>query len=122
MTPFWFGIVALCTLAAIINFALAAGRLHQPLAAGTRAVAGLLSLGLAIGIPVGKAFAIPHVYLTQETVLIAVGIFIAVVFMIPSYVDKGQQVTQKPTIQERAARPVKATIRLRDAGSDEWVN
>ena len=29
----------------------------------------------------------------------------------------------EPTIQERAARPANATVRLRDGGgSDEWVN
>jgi hypothetical protein len=123
VTPFWYAIVALCVVAALVNGALAFARRKHALAAAMRGVAALLSIGLAAGIVLGKAIAMAHPYLTKENVFIGIGVFIAVVFLLPSYVEKQAGDAPKVTLQQRAARPTNATIRLRDAkGADEWVN
>jgi hypothetical protein len=123
VTPFWYAIVALCALAAAINFILAATRRKHPMVALVRATAGVVSLVPAVGIVLGKALQIPHLYLTQQNVFIGLGVFIAIVFLLPSYIEKNAGEAPKVTLQQRAARPVNATIRLRDAkSSDEWMN
>ena len=86
MTPFWFwAIVALCALAAVINFILAYARRKHPTVALMRGAAGAVSLLVAVGIILGKVIAIAHPYLTRENVFIGVGVFIALVFFLPSY-------------------------------------
>lgn len=123
MTPFWYAIVALCVLAAAINFILAYARRKHPMVALVRGVAGAVSLAPAIGIVLGKALQIPHLYLTQQNVFIGLGVFIAIVFLLPSYIEKNAGEAPRVTLQQRAARPINATIRLRDAkSSDEWMN
>ena len=122
MTLFWYAIVTLCVIAAIINFILAYARRKHPMMALLRGGAGAVSLALALGIIVGKVLEIPHTYLTRENVFIAVGIFIAIVFLLPSYIEKVNGEGPKMSIQQRAARPIKATVRLRDVQPDEWVN
>jgi len=122
VTPFWYAIVTLCVIAAIINFIFAYARRKHPMMALVRGGAGAVSLALALGIIVGKVLEIPHADLTRENVFIAVGVFIAIVFLVPSYIEKANGEGPKVSIQERAARPVKATVRLRDVRSDEWVN
>jgi hypothetical protein len=119
----WYLIAALCAVAAVINFALAASRRKQPLVALVRALAGLLPLGAAAGIVLGKALRISHPAFTRETAFIAFGVFIAVIFFLPSYIEKSLGEAPKVTLQQRAARPINATVRLRDAkSSDEWMN
>jgi peptidoglycan/LPS O-acetylase OafA/YrhL len=125
VTPFWYAIVALACLAGIINFALAAARRKRATTALVRVVAGSISLILAIGILYGKAIASwhPPVPLTKENVFIAFGVFVAIVFFVPSYIERATGDQPKVSMQERAARPVNATVRLRDArAGDEWVN
>ncbi len=125
MTPFWYAIVALACLAGIINFALAAARRKRATTALVRVVAGSISLILAIGILFGKAIASWHPPgpLTKENVFIAFGVFVAIVFFVPSYIERATGDQPKVSMQERAARPVNATVRLRDArAGDEWVN
>ena len=119
----WYLTAALCVVAAVINFALAYARRQHTVIAVVRAVAGIVPLVAAAGIVLGKITAIPHPYFTRENVFIAFGVFIAIVFFLPSYIEKQMGEAPKVTLQQRAARPANATIRLRDAkGSDESVN
>ncbi len=119
----WYLTAALCVVAAIINFSLAYARRQHTMVAGVRAIAGIIPLIAAAGIVLGKITDIPHPYFTRENVFIAFGVFIAIVFFLPSYIEKQAGETPKVTLQQRAARPTNATVRLRDAkGSDEWVN
>jgi hypothetical protein len=125
MTAFWYLITALGLLAAIINFILAGMRRQQVMVALVRALAGLISLGLAAGIVVGKAAHLhPPFPLSVQTVFIATGVFVFAVLFLPSYFDKSTspQDEKKVTLQQRAARPAKATVRLQNSGTDEWVN
>jgi cytochrome c biogenesis protein CcdA len=121
---YWYIIVALGVIAAIINFGIAASRRKQPVVVGVRVMAGLVSLAVSVGIIVGKAFRLAHPYLQWQEVVIGFGVFIFAVLLLPSYVgkDAASEVGTKMTLQQRAARPANATIRLRDAHSDEWVN
>ena len=129
MSSFWYLITALAILAAIINFSIAIARRKQPLVALVRALAGLVSLAAAIGVVVGKAIqlhpsSVLGFSLQWQMVIIATGVFVFIVLLAPSYV--GRDSTQpEPTLGERAklaARPVNATVRLREQGADEWVN
>lgn len=124
MTTFWIIIVVVAIIVATINFAIAAARRKTPLVALVRGVAGLLSLLLAIGIVVGKAIVIQHPPLKWQDVFIGFGVFVFALLVLPTYVDRGKDTdAPKVTLQQRAARPANATIRLRDVkGSDEWVN
>ena len=125
MDQFWFWaiIVALCALAAVINFILAYVRRNHPTVALVRGAAGAVSLLVAVGIILGKVIAIAHPYVTRENVFIGVGVFIALVFLLPSYYEKNAGEAPKVTIQQRAARPANATVRLRDAAApEEWMN
>jgi hypothetical protein len=123
VTLFWYIIVALGCIAAVINFSIAASRRKQPVVAGVRVLAGLVSLAVSIGIVVGKAFRLEHPVLQWQEVIIGFGVFIFAVLLLPSYVGKEEsEMGNKATLQQRAARPANATIRLRDAKSDEWVN
>ena len=121
MVAFWYVIFALGIIAAIINLSLAVTRRKQPMVAAARGFAGLLSLAAVVGIIVGKAIQISHPPLQPQEVFIATGVFIFAVLLLPSYADRGSK-EAKPTLQQRAARPANATVRLREAGSDEWVN
>jgi hypothetical protein len=127
-TIFWPTIATLAVLAAIINFAIAVSRRQYPVVALVRGLAGTASLALALIIALGKA-AQYHpedigVTLQWQTVFIATGVFIFAVLWLPSYVERGSRAPARPTIQERAARPAKATIRLQrtSVNGDEWVN
>lgn len=122
MTAVWYIVVALGILAAIINFSIAVARRKQPMVMIVRTLAGLVSLGAAVGVVLGKAERIAHPYLEAQYVFIGVGVFVFAVLLLPSYVDRGSKDTSKVSMQQRAARPANATIRLRDAGGDEWVN
>lgn len=124
MTTFWIVIIVVAIIVSTINFAIAAARRKTPMVALVRGVAGLLSLLLAIGIIVGKAIVIQHPYFGWQDVFIGFGVFVFAVLWLPTYVERSQNASPKVTIQERAARPANATIRLRDVKSsaDEWVN
>ena len=125
MTAFWYLITALGLLAAIINFVLAALRRRQTSVALVRGLAGLISLGLSAGIVVGKALRLhPPFTLSWQTVFIAAGVFVFAVLFLPSYFDQSNRAedAQKVTLQQRAARPAKATVRLQNSSTDEWVN
>jgi hypothetical protein len=125
MTAFWYLITALGILAAIINFVLAGVRRQQTMVMAVRGLAGLVSLVLSIGIVVGKAIHLkPPFPLEAQTVFIAAGVFVFAVLFLPSYLEKSNSDgdEKKVTLQERAARPAKATIRLQNNGPDEWVN
>jgi protein-S-isoprenylcysteine O-methyltransferase Ste14 len=119
----WPSVIAIGCLAAIINFGIAASRRKQPMVAVVRVLAGLVSLAVSVGIIIGKAFRLEHPTLQWQEVVIGFGVFIFAVLLLPSYVGK-DEASENPrlTLQQRAARPVNATIRLRDAATDEWVN
>jgi fatty acid desaturase len=121
VTAFWYIIIALGFIAAIVNFSLAAARRKKPMVALVRSIAGVASLVPPVGILVGKLVLHAHLpsSVNWQTVFIVSGVFIFAVLFLPTYVDKD---TEHPTIQERAARPTNATIRLEKSGSDEWMN
>jgi len=123
VSPFWYLITGLGVLAAIINFTIAAARRNEPMVALARGLAGLVSLAAAIGIIAGKDVLHYHppFHLEWQSVIIVSGVFVFAVLLLPSYVGRGEKTEANP-LQERAARPVNATIRLREKGSDEWVN
>jgi len=127
LSMFWPMITTLAFLAAVINFAIAIARRKYPLVALVRALAGGASLALAVLIVVGKALQIkelisPGLQLEWQTVIIATGVFIFAVLWLPSYVERVSRAPARTSIQERAARPAKATVRLQRTGTDEWVN
>jgi hypothetical protein len=124
VTPLWYFVIAIGCLAAIINFGIAASRRNQPMVAVVRVLAGLVSLAVSAGIILGKAFRLQHPTLQWQEVIIGFGVFIFAVLLLPSYVGREDETSgsPRPTLQQRAARPANATIRLRDAHTDEWVN
>ncbi len=123
MAAFWFIIIALGCLAAVVNFSIAFSRRSQPMVALIRTLAGLVSLAVSIGIIIGKAFRLSHPYLQWQEVIIGFGVFIFAVLLLPSYVGRDSgEAAPKMTLQQRAARPANATVRLRNAQTDEWVN
>ncbi len=123
MTPLWYFIIALGCLAAVINFSIAASRRKQPMVAIVRVAAGLVSLAVSVGIIIGKTFRLQHPTLQWQEVVIGFGVFIFAVLLLPSYVGRDDNVeSPKLTLQQRAARPVNATVRLRNPQTDEWVN
>jgi protein-S-isoprenylcysteine O-methyltransferase Ste14 len=123
VTPLWYFVVAIGCLAAIINFGIAASRRNQPMVAVVRVLAGLVSLAVSAGIIIGKAFRLQHPTLQWQEVIIGFGVFIFAVLLLPSYVGRDEASgSPRVTLQQRAARPANATIRLRDAKTDEWVN
>lgn len=127
MTAFWYFIVAIGLLATVINFALAAGRRDRPLYAGVRALAGVVSLAVSVGIVVSKAVLGMHMPASfqgtdpRAFVIIATGLFIGGTLMLPAYIERGNGERQGPNLRERAARPANASIRL-ERDSDQWVN
>ncbi len=121
MTPFWIAIIALGILAAIVNFTLAAMHRDEPMVLAVRALAGLVSLIAAVGIIVGKEANLVHVLLDWPVKLIAAGVFVFAVLFLPSIVGK-KSGEAEVTLQQRAARPTNATVRLREQSADEWMN
>ena len=125
---FWPMITTLAVIAAIINFAIAVSRRQYTLIALVRAVAGFASFILAAGVVLDKTMqwhAFQSLNLTDlqwPTVFIATGVFVFVVLWFPAYVERSSRAPARTSIQERAARPVKATVRLQRSGPDEWVN
>jgi fatty acid desaturase len=121
LTPFWIIIVVLAIIAALVNFAIGASRRAEPLVFAVRLAAGVASLAAAAFIVVGKVGSLIPFILTWPERIILAGVFVFAVLFIPSAVERNREQTE-PTIQQRAARPANATVRLREGGSDEWVN
>jgi len=121
-TPFWIIIIVLALIAAAVNFALSVSRRGNSLVFATRIAAGLASVAAAAFIIIGKLTDVMPVLLQWSDRLILAGLFVFAVLFVPSIVERRREQTTEPTIQQRAARPANATIRLRESGSDEWVN
>ncbi len=121
-TPFWIMIIALALIAAAVNFAIGASHRNEPLVFAVRLAAGLVSVAAVGFIIYGKLADLMPVLLTWPERIIMAGVFVFAVLFIPSVVERNREQTTEPTIQQRAARPANATIRLRDSGADEWVN
>ncbi len=121
MTLFWIIITALGVLAAIVNFAIAATRRGEPMVVAVRVLAGLVSLVASAGIIVGKEASLVGVILPWPVKVIAAGVFVFAVLFVPSLVGKTDNAAEV-TLQQRAARPTNATVRLREQGADPWVN
>lgn len=132
---FWPLIITLALIAALINLGLAIARRRYPMVALVRGVAGFLSLALGIGIIVGKSLQLhPPFALDAPTVFIAAGVFVFATLWLPSRlelnIERESGAKTPTTMQERAARPTNATIRLQQSGAksggktgaDEWVN
>jgi cell division protein FtsW (lipid II flippase) len=122
----WYIIIAFGILAVVINGSLAFSRRGRPMVALARSLAGVISLAAVIGVIVEKTnHVLSHPKFQPSEIFIAAGVFIFAVLFLPTYVERTFQAETeqaKPTLQERAARPVNATVRLRDKGTDEWVN
>lgn len=122
MTPFWIAITALCGLAAIVNFALAVSNHAKPRVMGIRALAGVLSLLAVAGILVGKAANLVPVLLSIPLKVTAAGVFVFAVLFLPAALSGGDPQGEEMTLAKRAIRPTTATVRLKQPGSDEWIN
>lgn len=124
---FWYLLIAIGTLTAIINFGL--GWAHRERLAGAlvRFAAGIISLALVVGVVITKLILDIHLPAGMELLrvnrygFIAAGLFIGATLMLPSYVDRQTGEANAPTMQQRAARPANATVRTQK-NSDEWVN
>ncbi|HEX8731119.1 MAG TPA: hypothetical protein VF725_03565 [Ktedonobacterales bacterium] len=121
MTAFWIVIIALGVLAAIVNFALAATHRDEPMVLAVRSLAGLVSLVAAVSIVVGKVANLVPFILDWPVKLIAAGVFVFAVLFLPSILSKKSDAAEV-TLQQRAARPINATVRLREQSVDEWMN
>lgn len=120
-TPFWIVIIALAIIVAVVNFAIGAAHRSEPVVLAVRLAAGVASLAAAGFIIFGKIANIMPVLLDWPERVTLSGVFIFAVLFIPSVIERNRDQTE-PSIQQRAARPTNATIRLRDSGSDEWMN
>lgn len=122
----WYITIAIGALAAIINFSLGWAHRGRPLHALVRFAAGIVSLGLAVGVVVTKLILNLHLPRAlegpgaNEYVFIAAGLFIGGTLMLPAYIERSGAESQAPSLQQRAARPANATIRLQK-NSDEWL-
>ena len=124
MTFFWIVIITLGVLAALINFGIAAAHRSEPMVFAVRALAGLVGLVASVGIVVGKEANLVPVIIPWPVKLIAAGVFVFAVLFLPSTLGKSNEEAEV-SLQQRAARPINATVRLRDQGvkgADEWVN
>jgi hypothetical protein len=127
LTAFWYAILALGTLAAIINFSLGWAHRARPVHALVRFAAGVVSLVPPIGILVSKLMLHLHLPLAlqgpneYQYIFIATGLFIGGTLMLPAYVERSGDHSPGVSLQQRAARPANATIRLQK-NTDEWVN
>ncbi len=120
-TPFWIIVIALVIIVAVINFAIGASHRGEPVVLGVRIAAGVASLAAAGFIIFGKLANIMPVLLNWQERITLSGVFVFAVLFIPSVIERNRSKTE-PTIQQRAARPANATVRLRDSGADEWMN
>lgn len=121
----WYIIIAFGLLAVVINGVLALSRRDRPMVALVRGAAGVVSLVAVTGVIVVKAGRIhAHPKFQPSEIFIAAGVFIFAVLFLPTYFERKVQgeAEAKPTLQQRAARPVNATVRLREKSADEWVN
>lgn len=121
MTLFWIVIIALGVVAALVNFAIAAIHRDEPMVVAVRVLAGLASLAAAAVIIVGKEANLVGTILPWSYKLIGAGVFVFAVLFLPSIVGK-RSAAPDVTLQQRAARPTNATVRLREQGADPWVN
>ena len=123
---FWYILIVVGTLAAIVNLSLGWAHRDRPLHALVRFGAGLVSLGLAVGVIVTKLIMNLHLPAamegprSNEYVFIAAGLFVGAALMLPSYIDRQNGEATGPSLQQRAARPVTGTVRLQK-NSDEWI-
>jgi hypothetical protein len=121
-------ISAVGVIVAIINFSLGWAHRQQMLHAFVRFAAGIVSLVPPVGFVIVKLILNQHLPQvingprTPQLVFIAAGLFIGGTLMLPAYIERGSGgENEPPSIQERAARPVNATVRLPNT-LDEWVN
>jgi hypothetical protein len=124
---FYYIIAAVGVLAAVINFALGWAHRAKPMHAIIRVGAGIVSLVPPVGFVVTKL--ILNVHLPQglngpnlpQYLFITAGLFVGATLMLPAYLERSGEPEAGPTLQERAARPANATIRLQK-NTDEWIN
>lgn len=120
-------IVVVGLIVAAINFVLGWAHREKPVSALVRFAAGLVGVALAVGVIVTKLIMNMHLQTSIAgiepvyVIFIGAGIFIGATLMLPSYVERGSAPATTPSLQERAVRPVNATVRLQK-NTDEWVN
>ncbi len=127
MEPLYVAIIAVGTLVAIINFVIGWVNRAQPLRATVRFIAAAVSLLVPVGLLLSKLALqlnlrpASHDPNLRSYIFIGAGLFVGATLMLPAYIERGGAEPTGPTIQERAARPAKATIRL-ERNTDSWVN
>lgn len=122
-TPFWIAVIIIALAVGVINFAIGATRRGDMVALAVRMAAGLASILAAGFIIYGKLADIMPTRLSWPEKIVMAGLFVFAVLFIPSVIERNRaQETTEPTLQQRAARPVNATIRLREASDSEWIN
>jgi hypothetical protein len=120
-------IVVVGLIVAAINFTLGWAHREKPVSVLVRFTAGLVGVAMAVGVIVTKLVMNMHLQTSIAgiqpvyVIFIGAGIFIGATLMLPSYVERNGAPEPAPSMQERAVRPVNATIRLQK-NSDEWVN
>jgi quinol-cytochrome oxidoreductase complex cytochrome b subunit len=120
-------IVVVGLIVAAINFALGWAHRQKAVNALVRFAAGLIGVVLAVGVIVTKLIMNMHLQTAIAgvqpvyVIFIGAGIFIGATLMLPAYIEQNGAAEAHPSLQERAVRPVNATVRLQK-NSDEWVN
>jgi hypothetical protein len=126
VNPWYYLIIAVGMIVAIINFSLAWAHRERRLQALVRFVAGVVSLVPPVGILLAELALqmnlrpVNHDPNLPKYVFIAAGLFIGGTLMLPAYIERSGDASQGLTLQQRAARPANATIRLQKNG-DDWL-
>jgi hypothetical protein len=120
-------IVVVGLIVAAINFVLGWAHREKPIHTLVRFAAGLVGVALAVGVIITKLVMNMHLQTAIAgvqpvyVIFIGAGIFIGATLMLPSYIEHNDEPEAGPSLQERAVRPVNATVRLQK-NTDEWVN
>jgi hypothetical protein len=123
----YYVIVVVGLIVAAVNFVLGWAHREKLVHTLVRFAAGLVGVALAVGVIVTKLVMNMHLQTgiagiqPVYVIFIGAGIFIGATLMLPSYIEHNDAPEAGPSLQERAVRPVNATVRLKK-NTDEWVN
>jgi membrane protein implicated in regulation of membrane protease activity len=122
-TWFWPLITGLALITALVNFGVAIAQRKYATVALVRGAAGSASLALAVFIIVAKNIRLhPPFALEWQEVFLAAGVFVFIMLWLPSQFERNSEAPKRTTLQERAARPVRATVRLQQTIPEDWMN
>ncbi len=123
MTAFTIVLIVISVCACFINVGLGLLHRHRAWVLPVRLLAGIVSFAPLLGLVVSHTFALQlGVKLglnTATNAFIAIGIFIALTLMLPSWVDRRPKEAAQGKGQKAGAG--KGRVRFIN-GSDEWVN